>query len=205
MKRPAPEPRSATDARAQLRQALDELKKASQKRATACGAAMRKAVAAAKAPCAAAVRKAQRPCQKARKRERKAKGRTQTLRLARDRLRTPKEERETDGARHRKRRQRERENQRFHNADGSAGAGGVYDDDEALRAFVARKYKRHLIALSKKRKLTGGEAVSHYIHENRAEVEAAHALEIEQRTLREWEKHQNKRDPDEWDDANPRF
>lgn len=203
-KRPAP--RTAAEARAQLLQARDELRTATTVQRSARGATMRAALAAARAPCAAAVRAAVRPCARAKKKARKAKSRTQTLRLTVERVRTPREQKTTDQARKRKRTQREREEDRFHNAGGSAGSGGRYDDDEAIRAFVARKYKRRLIALSKAKKLTGDEAVSHYIHENRREVEAAHADEVEKAMIRKLEKAQAElADPDAWDDAAPRF
>lgn len=175
-----PAPRTAADARAQLRESLDDLRTARLGRSIACGASMREAVRAARAPCAAAVRKAQAPCKRAKAKVGKTKRRARSLRADVSRLKTDREARETDLARLRKRRQRERDDDAWHNADGFAGKGDAFEEDQGLRTFVLTRRKtqvKQLVAQAKKRgkRLQPHEAVDQYIHDHRSELEAAHA------------------------------
>lgn len=124
-------PRTATEARAELRAARDWLKEATRQQRSAC-AGTSAAVRAALAPCAAAVRRAQAPCATAKRKTGAAKARTRAARVDVFNLTSEKRSKASREA-------SEKSQDHWQEAVQAASP-----DDEALYSFVTRKYRRAL-------------------------------------------------------------
>ena len=181
MARAEPQPRTSSEARAHLRAALDALQEAESAARVKCGPAMREALREAQREYTRAQRAIRKPCAQAKRKVDAVKKKTRTLRAKTRTLRTDAEQRKVDQTAARKQRWKERDEERWENA---AGGDMTYDsdDDAALLAFVLRKpaYRpalREMIAEAKRRggKLSPEEALRHYLHDNRSNVEAAFA------------------------------